>query len=192
MYSILTCQLVISCMNTRCNLIPILTSIFISIFLFIRYYYPVNNLMWTFQFIFIIKCTLSLLQIMNPTTHFFWICSKWVIKICWANFTPLQFRHIAYYISKSSLFYICWIQLNRCNIFCYILTYTDNNSSRSWWIWTIVFKIKNSTDNNIFITQFLINHITYRFNCSIRRCTTCFHKCSYVFKDKKSRRYFLY
>ena len=104
MNGVLTCQLVVSCVDTGTDFIPYLTSIFVSIFVLIDNQLAVNDLMWFFRFVIIIKSRLSLRQAGNPRSHMLRIRSKCVKNIICTNSPKIrQCRKMTNYFSKRSL-----------------------------------------------------------------------------------------
>lgn len=89
MNSILTCHNIVTSVNTRCYLIPILTSIFVAILTGVVHN---DTILYTMRYlcnISIVKCRLPLLNVSNPRLHARGVFSEVMIDIIFRNFTHL-------------------------------------------------------------------------------------------------------
>ena len=87
MNGVLTRHNIIASMNTRCNLIPILTGIFISVFLCVINYHTILNSMWNSGNIIIVKSGLAFFYFRDPGLHVGGIPAEIVIYVIGRDFS---------------------------------------------------------------------------------------------------------
>ena len=143
MYSILTCQYIIASMYARWHFIPILTSIFVTVFTLMKYYFPILFCMRYTTFILIVKCRLSLYDMFNPFFHMRSIWSECMINVLFPYFTHiLQMRQMSNCLAQSLFLLTVWEQLKWSHFLLIFANSYHKCSCSTTWI-AIVFEIKD-------------------------------------------------
>ena len=89
-YDVLACELIIPCMDTWTDLIPVLPAILIPIYSYVYNNLAIYDFMGNFAYIRLIECRLALFQVGNPTTHMLWIYSECVVYVSCTYFSKLS------------------------------------------------------------------------------------------------------